>query len=132
MPVPRSCASEHIHGSLQDNSSDKVLAGIILRHTSIDEDRRPAVFEGVDIDTMEIVDSIERARVPGIPIVGDVGLGEEVGGVGIGIDDRSADNANGAWNIGATNVGLQERRVHLAGVDERTGLCVERADPVLR
>ncbi len=81
---------------------------------------------------MEIVDPIERARVAGIPIVGDVGLGEEVGSVGIGIDDRSADNANGAWNIGATNVGLQERRVHLAGVDESTGLCVERADPVLR
>lgn len=81
---------------------------------------------------MEIIDTIKCASVSSIAIVGNVGLREEVGSVGARIDDWSADDANCAWNIGASDVGLQERWVDLSRVDESTSLCVECADPVLR
>lgn len=80
---------------------------------------------------MEIVDAIEGASVSSVTKVGNVGFGEKVGNVGLGIDDGSADDSNGTWDIGTSNVGLQERCMYLSCVDGSTRLCVESADPVL-
>lgn len=59
-----------------------------------------------------------------------VTLGEEVDGVGGGIEDGGADDPDVVGDVGAADVALQEGRLDLSLVDGGAGDGVDGADPV--
>ena len=117
---------------MQDNSADEVFGRSVVTLGSIDQDRRKHIFEGIDIDTVKVVDAIEGADVARSSEVGNVSLGEEIGNVGGRINDRSSNYTNRVWDIVASDVRLQEGGMDLTGVQCLAGLGVECSNVVLR
>ena len=89
---------------MQDYTADEVLARIIVCDGSIDEDGGEDILQSINVDTVEIVDSIVCPRRAGIPIIGNVSLGKEIDNVGGRIDNRGADDANSIGDIGTAYV----------------------------
>lgn len=71
-------------------------------------------MQSIDVDAVEIIDSVECPGGASIAIIGNVRLGEEIDNVGSRIDHRRANDANGVGDVSATDVGLQKGRVDLA------------------
>ena len=99
---------------------------------AIDQNGRKDVDQGIHIHPMKVVNTVVDPSVAGFTEIGDIGFGEEVGNVGGWIDDGSSNDANRVWNIGTADFALQERSMHLPGVDHDTRLCIEGTNPVLR
>jgi hypothetical protein len=68
--------------SLQNDSSDKVFGGIIVGNRAVNENRRIDIGQRVDIDSMEVVDTISRPSIASNTVIWDVGFGEEVDDIG--------------------------------------------------
>ena len=105
--------------------------GVVVADRSVDEYRVKYVLQGIDIDSMKVVNSIECTRVASIPEVGDIRLGKEICDIGVRIDDWSSDDTNCIRNVGTSNIRLEERSVNLSGNENISRFGVERANPVL-
>jgi hypothetical protein len=68
--------------SLQDDSSNKVFSGIIVGNSAVNENRRIDIGQRVDVDSMEVVDTISRPSIASNTVIGDIGFGEEVDDIG--------------------------------------------------
>lgn len=77
----------------------EVLSRIIVGFGSIDEYWRVDIRQRVNIDSMEVVDSVCRSSVPRDSEIWDIRLGKEVDSVCLWIDDRGADNSYGIRDI---------------------------------
>jgi hypothetical protein len=64
--------------SLQNDSSNKVFRWIIIGNRAVNENRRIDIGQCVDVDSMEVVDTISRPSITSNTVIGDVGFGEEV------------------------------------------------------
>jgi hypothetical protein len=99
----------HKRGSLQDYAADEGIQGFVVCNTAVDQNGIARnVLKCVKRNTMEVVDTIRSARIARNAIVRDVGLGEKVCDLGLGIDDRRADDTDRVGNVGTSNVRLQE------------------------
>ena len=117
---------------MKNNAPDKVLIWVIVGHSPVDQNGRENVRKGVDVDTVKVIDTVERASISGITKIWYVSFGKEVNDVRSGINGWCAGDTDGIRNVGTPDVRLQERGMYLSRVDEHAGLCVQRAYPILR
>ena len=98
--------------SLQDYSTNEILPWVIVGHGPVHKNGKARdILEGLDIDTVEVVDAVVSTRVSSRSVIGNIRLGEEVGNVRGWVYDRGSDNANGVGNVSTADVRLQERVV---------------------
>lgn len=99
---------------------------------AINENGGKDICQGIDVDTMKVVDSVERPSSPCRSIVGDIGLCKEVRNICSRVDDWSPNNAYGIRDIGAANVRLQKWGMNLSSIDGSAGLGIQSSNPILR
>jgi hypothetical protein len=72
---------------LQSYTTDEVSAGIVVCYGAIDQNWIAwLVLQCVDVKAVKVVDAIENSIGAACPEIWDVGLREEVDGVGVGVD----------------------------------------------
>ena len=64
--------------SLKDDTTDKVFRGIIVGNRAVNENRRIDISQCVDVDRMEVVNSVRCSSATGNTVIGNVCFGKEV------------------------------------------------------
>ena len=102
---------------MQNGATNEVLTWVVVCHRAIDEDGKSSeILKSVDVDSMEIVDTVVSAGIPSCSVIGNISLGEEICSVRGGVDHRSSDNTNVVGDVSTTNVGLEKRGMDLSAV----------------
>ena len=117
--------------SLQDHTSNEVFRRSIVTSRAIDENWWKHVRQGIDIHSMKVVHPVVCSGSSCCPVIGNIGLGEEICSIGGGVDDRSPNYADCVGDIRASNIGLQKWLVDLSGIDRSACLRVQSTDPIL-
>ena len=118
--------------SLQDDTANKVLGRGVVADRAIDEDREARdIFQGIDVDAVEVVYAVVGSCIARSPISWDVCLGEEIHNIRGWVDDRGTSNTNSIRDVRTAYIGLQKWCVDLSFIDRIPSLGVEGSNVVL-